>query len=172
MSKFYYFIILFIFIINNSCVSGDANIEQVCSKKEYATIPANIPIPTISFTRIETYDFSSYFDKIKNLGDISITLETAKLSSKENTSLSMFSHLVLSYIDVNENEHLIKTLANSSNSTITASLQDSPIDLQIALKTGPVKFKLSGIVASSKTNITPEFELCASVSQKVNISKL
>jgi hypothetical protein len=156
----------FLFATLVSCVSGTVQEDKFCSTTNYPSIPVIEASGEVHFSDSKTQDLSGAISKIKEFGDVEVSLTEASLTSAEKAPLDFVDSLTLSMVNPDGSEEVIGTTNTKQVDTITFSLNTSDTVIS-AFRSGPVVLKLAGTGSAPTQVITPVFTICASAKANV-----
>lgn len=153
------------------CVKGDLELDSICSTKTYSTVPGNLPVESITISKVSEYNFVSNISNFKDWGDLDISLTMATLSSKEAVDLSFLHQVSFVYLDDSGQEVVLYTSNKApKGSTLFLGFNENPPSLKAAIKNKVVKFRLSGEGVPPSSDITPTLTVCARATQDISKS--
>jgi hypothetical protein len=157
--------------VTPSCIQGNVQPLDICSTRTLKTVPVVRPAgqPFKVGYIVREAALSRALAKIKDFGDVNVTLTAATFSTVEGIDLSFISKVVIGFVNPDGSILPLGEATGIAGDKIVYKFSNVPETVQQALLDGPVKFHttISGVLPS--VPVTPTLEVCAIADSTIDL---
>lgn len=153
------------------CATGSVEPIDICSSQTFKTVA----VPAIfvgksfkaNFTTTNS-DLSDALSKMKDLGDISVSLTSASFSTVESADLSFVNKIAIGFVNPDGSIEPLGETDVIAGSIVPLKFANVPANVQDALRAGPVNFKTTVYGVYPAVKVTPTLTVCISASSTID----